>query len=332
MAIPQESGSTLLNPTMLDLLSKAIGGTTDQNTSTGTNTSQTNNTTGGTTTKNLADVSALQQVFQQQQAGITPEMLAAIFSEGSKAAPGLVSATANAVGARSSQNTPLATALGNLSAQLTSKAAELSLGQRNASANTAAQIAQATGGTQTDQNQTQTQTGNNTTQTNNQVDTQPNYGNVTKLIGLLLGGNTLDKGLGNVGGIGGAVGKGSDALAGLLKQLIGGSAGTGDGTKQIPAFSGGGLDPAAGGEPAFGGAGVGTPTGIGIGSAEAGQTLEQMLGQIGASGGGEDEFWKAIGIDPDSLTFGTQPGGTTPGVDADDWWTSEGWDTIDWGG
>lgn len=158
---------------------QATTGTQTQNqTQTGTNNQQTtgsNQTTGsqsvvgtqtGTqtqTTQNLADVSQLMQVFQQQQAGITPDVLASIFSEGAKAAPGLVTATANAVGARSSNNTPLATALTNLNSQLTNSAAQMSLNQRNASAQTAEAIARLTSqqqvtGTNTQQNQQQSTT------------------------------------------------------------------------------------------------------------------------------------------------------------------------------
>jgi len=144
-------------------------GTQNQQTSGSNQTTGTQNVTGvqtGTqtqTTQNIADVSQLMQVFQQQQAGITPEVLSSIFAEGSKAAPGLVAATANAVGARSSNNTPLATALTNLSSQLTNQAAQMTLDQRNRSGQTAAEIArltsqQQTTGTNTQQNQQQSTT------------------------------------------------------------------------------------------------------------------------------------------------------------------------------
>ena len=48
------------------------------------------------------------------KAGINKGDLEAIFREGSRAVPGLVAATANAVGARTVNNDPLATALGDL--------------------------------------------------------------------------------------------------------------------------------------------------------------------------------------------------------------------------
>jgi hypothetical protein len=342
--ISADSGSTLFSPQVLQLLQNAIGGTTDQNvvktetTNNNQSTTGTNNTnTSGQqtqnssqTTQNTADVSALQQVFQQQQAGISPEMLAAIFTEGSKAAPGLVAATANAVGARSSDNTPLATALTNLSAQLTSKAADATLAQRNASAQTAAQIAQATGGTTTTgtntninntnqtQNTNQAQTGttgvNGTT--NNQTDTQPNYGNVTKLLGLLLGGSVANNALSGLGGIGGALGSGTSAIG----QLLGGIVGTGG----KPAGSGGGTGTGV----SQGDSNSGTLDPAGNGQVLSPDAITEFLNQYngGASGGLSgsflDDFLAQLQGDlsaPDS----------SPAMN-DNWWTDEGWDQVDW--
>lgn len=260
--------------------SNNTAGTTSNATTGSTSTTGTTGTTGTTagvtnqTQQKTADVTALKKVFEQQQAGITPELLAAIFSEGSKAAPGLVSTMANAVGARAADNTPLATALASMSTGLTSKAAELSAAQQNASANTAAQIAEATGGTQTtgsnnqtnDQqvatsqlqqllqnvlgsnnqttdttqlqqvlqnvlgtsNQTNTQTGttgSNTTTTDNtknSMDSQMNTGNISQLLGGLLGGSLLNSGLqgAGLGGIGGVVGGAAKDAGGLIAQLL----------------------------------------------------------------------------------------------------------------
>ena len=128
----QQSGSS----TNTQNQNQALTGSTTQNqTQTGSNTS-TQNTT--------ADISRLTQVFNQQQKGITPEALAAIFTQGAKAVPGLTAATANAVGARSSDNSALATSLTDLNSNLVSQAATQNQALLNASGTTAAQIADLT--------------------------------------------------------------------------------------------------------------------------------------------------------------------------------------------
>lgn len=143
----------------------------------GTNTSQNQTNTGTTTQSTNADVSKLNQVFNQQQAGITPDALRAIFTEGSKAVPGLTAATANAVGARSSGNSALATSLTDLNTNLTSQAATQSQAMRNAAAGTAAQIADLT------KTITGSNTGNQNTSgvTNQTSDTTQNQGTVRNL-------------------------------------------------------------------------------------------------------------------------------------------------------
>ena len=87
-----------------------------------------------------ADIGRLADVYQRQAAGVTPEMLQAIFREGSKAAPQLVSSTANAVGARSGGNSPLATALGELQSNLVGQAAKINTEMLGQAGQTAAQI------------------------------------------------------------------------------------------------------------------------------------------------------------------------------------------------
>ena len=127
--------------------------TSSQNTSGSTlNTgSQTTTGTVGTTTntdsrtnqnqKTSADIGRLQEVYGKQAAGITPDMLAAIFQQGSKAAPNLVAAQAGALGARSVGNTPMARVLNQLNGDMTSKAADINRQMLTDSGNTAAQIA-----------------------------------------------------------------------------------------------------------------------------------------------------------------------------------------------
>jgi hypothetical protein len=355
--ISPESGSALFSPTALDLLTKAIGGTSDQDVTKTGSTTGTQNQTGTTTgtqanvtdqtTQSTADVEALKKVFAQQQGGITPEMLAAIFSEGQKAAPQLVANTANAVGARAGNNSPLATALTALNAQLTNQAAQLDLQQKNASANTAAQIAQLTGGTKTtgtqtgttnqSTNQTSTNKSASEEKTNNQVDTQPNYGNVTNLLGLLLGGQALNTGLKDFGGISGAVGQGTNAIGGLIQQLIGGlapkpgqdflgqaGAQVGGNFSSMPGMNFGAQAPTIDPNNSL------VPAGF-LGG--GGSDLTSLLGGLGLGAqSSEQDFWAAIGLDPATLSFGTDPveAGTTD-LSSQDWFTGEGWNTLDWG-
>ena len=91
-----------------------------------------------------ADTTALESVFAKQSQGVSPEMLAAIFQQGSKAAPDLVTAQSNALGARAVGNTPVAQVLNQLQGDLTAKAADLSRQMLSDSASTAAKIADLT--------------------------------------------------------------------------------------------------------------------------------------------------------------------------------------------
>lgn len=87
-----------------------------------------------------ADLAALRDVYAKQSAGITPEMLQAIFQQGAKAAPQLVTANAQALGTRMAGNTPVAQVLGQLQVDLTSKAADLNRQMLSDSGVTAAKI------------------------------------------------------------------------------------------------------------------------------------------------------------------------------------------------
>lgn len=207
--------------------------TTSQQQQTQQNQNQTTTGTNTSTTSSNADISALQKVFQQQQAGVTPEMLSAIFSEGAKAVPQLTQATANAVGARSGSNSPLATALTQLNSSLTNQAAQLNTQMLAQSGETAAKIAdltkqQTTSGT-TGQTTTGTTTGStNTTGTQNTSTDQTQ--NSTKDT------DTTQRNTVNVqssaalaalaaltGGLGGGSG-----ISDILKKLIPGGSGLGD--------------------------------------------------------------------------------------------------------
>lgn len=232
--------------------------------------------TTNTTTKNTADVSALQKVFAQQQGGITPDMLAAIFREGSKAAPQLVATTANAIGARPGDNSALAASLTDLNSSLVSQAASLNQQMLRDSAGTAGQIAQATGGQQvtgqtsqsnnqsvntsgtTSQEQNiqkilqQLQTQNTNTNTNQQL-----RDDTTSATGI----NTRQTGL--AAGLAGLISLfGSDAGQAALKQ--GGTAFT-DLLKGIPGLGGGGSDAGGTGlfEPILGSGDYPLPPGVG---------------------------------------------------------------------
>jgi hypothetical protein len=115
--------------------------------------------TGQQVTKGDADTAALREVYAKQAGGITPEMLDAIFTQGAKAAPQLVVANANALGARAGNNTPVAAALQQLHLDLTSKAADINRQMLADSGNTAGKIADVTRSSVSDTSQQTSATG-----------------------------------------------------------------------------------------------------------------------------------------------------------------------------
>lgn len=140
----------------------------------GTTTGSSNTRTGGTTTSttggtvsnnqtqtSTANTADLQDVFNRQSAGITPDMLKAIFQQGSKAAPNLVLAQSNALGARGDGNSPMAQVLNQLNVELTSKAADINRQLLSDASGTAAHIADLTKSLNTSGSQT---TNNTSTQ------------------------------------------------------------------------------------------------------------------------------------------------------------------------
>jgi hypothetical protein len=148
-ATTQTGGSTQnTTGTQTGSNTQTTGGTTVNTGSQATTGSvNTNNTTTQNTQSvqtGTADIAGLQQVFAQQKAGITPEMLAAIFSEGAKAAPQLVTAQSNALGARAVGNSPVAQSLNMLNSSLVSKAADLNRQLLSDAGNTAGKIADST--------------------------------------------------------------------------------------------------------------------------------------------------------------------------------------------
>lgn len=110
-----------------------------------------------TTTSN-ADVSALKAILAKQSAGVTPEMLNAIFEQGARAAPDLIRAHADAVGTRISNNSGVATSLGDLETKLTRQVADLNNTMLAQSASTAGQIADLTKSSTTSGTQSTSQT------------------------------------------------------------------------------------------------------------------------------------------------------------------------------
>lgn len=148
-ATTQTGGSTQnTTGTQTGSNTQTTGGTT---VNTGSQATTGNVNTNNTTTQNTqsvqtgtADIAGLQQVFAQQKAGITPEMLAAIFSEGAKAAPQLVTAQSNALGARAVGNSPVAQSLNMLNSSLVSKAADLNRQMLSDAGSTAGKIADST--------------------------------------------------------------------------------------------------------------------------------------------------------------------------------------------
>lgn len=146
---------------------QAVTGTSSQQ-QTGTSTQQ---TSGTSLQQTNADTSRLADVYARQYAGITPDMLSAIFREGSRQIPGITAAYANAVGARSADNSPLATALRDMQIGLTDKAAQLNFQLLKDSGITAQQIADLTKSVSTTNDQTTTGTNTSNTVGSNQQNT-----------------------------------------------------------------------------------------------------------------------------------------------------------------
>ena len=142
--------------------------TTQQNTTTNTGNQRTTGTvghvsdttqTGRTATVGNADTAALKETYARQAGGITPEMLDAIFQQGAKAAPGMVVANSNALGARAGNNTPVAAALQQLHLDLTAKAADINRQLLQDAGNTAGKIADVTRSSTSDTSQSANTTG-----------------------------------------------------------------------------------------------------------------------------------------------------------------------------
>jgi len=159
-------------------------GTTNQNQTTnqttGTATTGTQQQVSANTSQVTADVAGLQKALQLQLAGVTPDQIAAIYTEGSKAVPGLAQTYGSALGANTSNNSAFARGLETLQRDLAAQVIGLNAQQVNAGATTAANIAgntrtvSETGnvGTTNNQNQqavTAGTTGTTGTQTQNQV-------------------------------------------------------------------------------------------------------------------------------------------------------------------
>jgi hypothetical protein len=115
-------------------------------------TNSNSNTSSNSTTTTNADTSALRDVYAKQAAGITPDMLAAIFREGAKAAPNLAIAQSNALGARGVGNTPEAVALNQMNSNLVDQAANMNRQMLSDSSATAGRIADLTKSTNTSGN------------------------------------------------------------------------------------------------------------------------------------------------------------------------------------
>lgn len=187
-------GSTFLN----GVNKAATSSVTNENTKnvsdvTGTQSSSTTGTTGSTgkvsntgtnitdtsgqvlnnsTTKTTADVSGLRDVFAKQSAGVTSDMIKAIFEEGARAAPNLIRAHSNAVGARDTNNSAVATSLGDLETKLTRQVADLNRQLLGDAGNTAAKIAENTRESNTTGSTSQSSVAKNVQDLLTQTDTQ----------------------------------------------------------------------------------------------------------------------------------------------------------------
>lgn len=123
----------------------ATTGSTSQNQVTnqtsGTATTGTQQQTSATTSQATADIAGLQKALQLQLAGVTPDQIAAIYTEGSKAVPGLAQTYGSALGANTSNNSAFARGLETLQRDLAAQVIGLNAQQVNAGAGTAASIA-----------------------------------------------------------------------------------------------------------------------------------------------------------------------------------------------
>lgn len=207
---------------LMQLMLNFLGGSQDssssgnKSTTTGGTSSSTTGTTGTQTTKNSADVTALQGLFDKLNAGPTGADIASIFEQGAKQVPGLQAAYANASGLRTGDNTALTQQLDNLNANLSGKVLDLKTTMAGQAAQVGQAIAQLTSSSSTSQNQssTNTQTSSGTTDEKNtgkgSLDTSINSDALRQLLvggsltGLLAGSSN--------GGIGPGIG---DLLKGL---------------------------------------------------------------------------------------------------------------------
>jgi hypothetical protein len=147
----------------------------------------------------------------------------------------------------------------------------------------------------------------------------------------------LNTGLKDFGGISGAVGQGTNAIGGLIQQLIGGlapkpgqdflgqaGAQVGGNFSSMPGMNFGAQAPTIDPNNSL------VPAGF-LGG--GGSDLTSLLGGLGLGAqSSEQDFWAAIGLDPATLSFVTDPveAGTTD-LSSQDWFTGEGWNTLDWG-
>lgn len=243
----QETGTQ--NATTTGTQSQATSGSQAQAT-TGTTTGTSNQTTTGS-----ADIAGLQQILAQQQKGITPEMLNAIFQKGSEQVPGIVTAYGNAVGARATNNDPIAQMTLALADKTNNQAAMMQQQLMSDASATAARIAEATksqtttgtNSNQTAQNSSTANTQNTNTSSNQnqatttdatktgsektQNDIAINNDQLLKILAVALGGSALNSALPNgleglwngvSGGLSQAGGGLVGALPKALQQLLGG--------------------------------------------------------------------------------------------------------------
>ena len=105
-------------------------------------------TTSSSTSSDPAATAALQQLLAQMQQSSTPEgmaaMMAQLFQAGAQQVPALTQQYANAAGARTTGNSSLQLALGDLNSELANQAAQLAMTQQKNTANVAGQLAEAT--------------------------------------------------------------------------------------------------------------------------------------------------------------------------------------------
>lgn len=330
MATQADQAVTYQSP-LADIIKSIAGNrTSGSNNTTGSTTGSTAGTTSGTTTStSTADLGALNQIFNQASAGMSPEQLSAlissIFTEGANQVPSLIGAYANATGSRATGNSGTKLALDELNKSMSTQAVQALLnfnqGSQQTAANAASNIAANT--RQQSQQQTQQQQ-QQQTGTSQQQQTQQQASTInpksSSMLATLLGGASLANKFGLLPSFGkGAVAPSAGAASSPGTISGGGSLVGNTGSATVPMLTNGGgtsgmlstptassgflqgpvaANPYGGSSVMAGGGGGGNGAGGGVPNYDFGGGVTGLGGFAGANG--------LLGSAAD-LTFGALP-------------------------